>query len=59
MAELYYINQDDQIELMDIDNRHRSVQGIESFFEESGVIEQRLNPAEILDRTGKKMLDIM
>lgn len=58
-AELYYLNEEDKIELMDMNDRHRSKQGIESFFEDSGILEQRLNPEEILDRVGSKMKGIM
>jgi hypothetical protein len=58
-AELYYINEQDKIELMDMNNRHRSKQGIESFFEESGILEPRLNPENILERVGRKMNGIM
>ena len=31
-AEVYYINEQDEIELVDMESRHRSPQGIESFF---------------------------
>ena len=40
MAELYYINEEDKIELVDIDNWHRSPQGIRSFFIDSGILEK-------------------
>jgi hypothetical protein len=58
-AELYYINETDKIELMDMATRHRSKQGIESFFEDSGILESRMNPDEILERVGRKMSGIM
>ena len=38
-AELYYINEEDKIELMDMANKHRSKEGIRNFFESSGIIE--------------------
>ena len=31
-AEVYFINENDKIELVDMNNRHRSGPGIESFF---------------------------
>ena len=58
-AELYYVNEEEKIELMDMSSRHRSKQGIESFFEDSGILESRMNPEEILDRVGRKMKGIM
>jgi hypothetical protein len=39
-AELYYINEEDKIELMDMASKHRSGEGIRNFFETSGIIEQ-------------------
>ena len=38
-AELYYINEEDKIELMDMSNKNRSKEGIRNFFESSGIIE--------------------
>jgi hypothetical protein len=59
MAELYYINEQDKIELVDMSNRHRSPQGIQGFFEESGILESAHNPEEIFERAGKKLKGIM
>lgn len=39
-AELYYINEEDKIELMDMDNWHRSRPGIQAFFHNAGVLDK-------------------
>ena len=46
-VELYYINEKDEVELQDMNNRHRSKQGIQGFLEEVGIIEPEMNPEEI------------
>jgi hypothetical protein len=55
-AEAYFINEKDVIEIVDFNNKHRSAAGIESFFEDAGIIETRLNPDKILERTASKYL---
>ncbi len=57
-AEAYFINEKDVIEIVDFNNKHRSAAGIESFFEDAGIIETRLNPDKILERTASKYLQI-
>lgn len=39
-AELYYINEEDQIELMDMESWHRSRRGIRGFFYNAGILEK-------------------
>ena len=56
-AELYYINEEDKIELMDMANKHRSKEGIRNFFESSGIMQQFYDPAEILEKKGRRMLE--
>ncbi len=58
-AEAYFINEADQVEIVDFHNKHRSAGGIEAFFEEAGIIEPRLTPEKILERTGSKYLEIL
>eukprot|EP00347_Sterkiella_histriomuscorum_P016034 403354744 len=58
LAEVYFINEKDQIEVADMNNKHRSAPGIEAFFEEQGIIESRLDPEKILSRVGQKYLQI-
>ena len=58
-VELYYINEQYKIELMDMSNRHRSKQGIQSFLEQSSLIETTYEPSEILDRAGLKLKEIL
>jgi hypothetical protein len=55
-AEAYFINEKDMIEIIDFGSKHRSGPGIESFFEDAGIIEPRLNPEKILERTANKYL---
>jgi hypothetical protein len=43
-AEVYFINEMDQIELVDLDNRHRSGPGIESFFRANELLPEKFNP---------------
>ena len=45
--------------MIDFGNRHRSIQGIEGFFIENGIIDDRYNPEEILERSGKRFLEII
>lgn len=58
-VELYYINEQDKIELMDMDTRHRSKQGLRSFLEQSNLIETKFDPGDILERTGLKLKEIV
>jgi hypothetical protein len=44
------------IEIVDFNNKHRSGAGIEAFFEDAGIIQGRLNPNNILERTATKYL---
>ena len=39
-AELYYLNEEDKIELMDMSNWHRSRAGIQGFLHHSGVVDK-------------------
>ena len=58
-AEAYFINEKDVIEIVDFNNKHRSAAGIEAFFEEAEIIQTRLNPEKILERTATKYLQII
>jgi len=51
-AEVYYINEQDKIELVDFDTRHRSGPGIQSFFIMNGLIDDEYDPPAILERCG-------
>jgi hypothetical protein len=55
-AEVYYINEQDQIELIDMNDRHRSAQGIESFFRANQLLEEKGNPDTLLERAASKYL---
>ena len=57
-AEAYFINEQDVIEIVDFNNKHRSGGGIEAFFEDAGIIQGRLTPNTILERTATKYLQI-
>lgn len=39
-AELYYLNEEDKIELMDMENWHRSGPGIQGFMHHAGVVDK-------------------
>lgn len=39
-AELYYLNEEDKIELMDMDNWHRSRAGVQGFLHHAGVVDK-------------------
>jgi len=58
VAEAYFINEKDEIEIADFHDKHRSIPGIEAFLEEQGIVEARLDPAKILERIGEKFLQI-
>lgn len=58
-AEVYFINERDMVEIVDFDNKHRSGGGIEAFFEDTGIIEARLNPEKMLERAASKYLQIL
>ncbi len=45
IAEAYFINPQDEIEIVDFKDKHRSGPGIEAFFIEQGIIEEKLNPS--------------
>ena len=57
-AEVYFVNDQDRIELVDFDNRHRSAQGIESFFRMNELLEnnEKFNPDVLLERAADKYL---
>ena len=55
-AEAYFINEKDVIEIVDFNNKNRSAAGIQSFFEDAGIIESKFNPEKILERTATKYL---
>ena len=55
-AEVYFINEEDKIELVDMNNRHRSGPGIESFFRINGLLDEKLNPDSLIERAGEKYL---
>ena len=44
---------------MDFGERHRSAAGIESFFVQNGLIEDKLDPSALLERVGRKYIDIV
>jgi hypothetical protein len=56
---VYFIDEQDKIELVDFGERHRSAPGIESFFVVNGLVQDKLDPNSLLERAGKKYLDIM
>lgn len=58
MAELAYINESDQVELLDMDTRHRSVAGIQSLIEASGLVEPDYEAPTVLQSAGKKMVQL-
>ena len=58
-AEAYFINEKDTIEIADFNNKHRSGPGIAAFLEDNGIVEARLNPEKILERTATKYLQIL
>lgn len=58
-AEVYFINEQDQIELVDMDNRHRSGPGIESFFRMNQLLPEKFNPDQLMERAGTKLLSIL
>lgn len=55
-AEIYTLGEQDQVEILDFSNWHRSAQGIQGFFTKHGLIEDRFNPEELLERGGKKFI---
>jgi hypothetical protein len=55
-AEAYFINEQDEIEIVDFNNKHRSGPGIEAFLEDSGIVDGKKDPQKILERTGMKFL---
>jgi len=58
-AEVYFINEKDEIELVDMDTRHRSAQGIESFFRSNELLPERFNVDQLLERSAHKYLQIL
>ena len=57
-AEAYYINENDQIELADMADFHRSAEGIEGFLTHHGIIDDKMDPEKLLERNGKKILEM-
>ena len=55
-AELYSLGDNEQVEIVDFDNWHRSAQGIEGYFTKHGLIDDRFNPEELLERGGRKFI---
>ena len=58
-AEVYYLNEQDKIELVDFGELHRSQAGIEAFFVQNGLLEDKFDPSALLERAGRKYLDII
>jgi hypothetical protein len=58
-AEAYFINEKDEVEIVDFGSKMRSKEGIEAFFEENELIETKLDPNRILDRIGTKYINIL
>ena len=59
-AELYSLDEkDEMVEVVDFANWHRSAQGIEGFFTKHGLIDDRFNPEELLERGGRKFIQII
>lgn len=56
-AEVYFLNEKDQVEMTDMNDRHRSGPGLESFFVQNGLLDDKMNPESALERAGKKYLD--
>lgn len=59
VAEAYFINEKDEVEIADMNQKHRSAAGIEAFLEEQGIIEPRLDPERILNRIGNSVMEIL
>ena len=57
-AEVYFIDEKDKIELVDFGERQRSAAGIESFFVLNGLLEDKFDPSALLERAGRKFLEI-
>ena len=58
-VELYSLNENQQVEIVDFETFHRSAQGIEGFFTHHGLIEDRFNPEELLERGARKFLNVI
>jgi hypothetical protein len=58
-AEVYFVNDKDEIEITDFYDKHRSGPGIQAFLEEVGVLDVELDPPKILDRIGTRYLQIL
>ena len=59
VAEVFYLNDQDKIELSDFDERHRSAAGIQNLFVTHELIPDKYDPVELLARAGPKYLDIV
>lgn len=57
-AEVYYINEQDKIELLDFGTWHRSKEGIRGFLEEASLVEPKLAPGRVLDVAGGKLAGV-
>ena len=58
-AELYSLDENDEVAIIDFDNWHRSGPGIEGFLLRQGLIEDRFDPEELLARGGKKFVTLL
>lgn len=58
-AEVYFVNDKDQIELVDMGNRHRSGPGIEQFLRMNELLEEKHNPDTLIERAGLKYLQML
>jgi hypothetical protein len=58
-AEAYFINEQDEVEIVDFNNKHRSMPGIEAFLEEAGIVDTKKDPSKILERVANKYLEIL
>lgn len=58
-AELYSLSENNEVAIIDFDNQHRSKEGIEGFFTKHGLIEDRFNPEELLERGGRKFMQLI
>lgn len=58
-AEVYSLSEEGQVEVVDFNNWHRSAQGIEGFLTSNGLVDDRFNPEELLERGGRKFIKII
>lgn len=58
-AEIYSLADNGEVAIIDFDNQHRSKEGIEGFFTKHGLIEDKFDPIELLERGGRKFMQII